>query len=377
MIDRLLKSVIISRLGKGKAILILGPRQVGKTTLVHQLVKDDSPLYLNGDEPDIPSMVQGKTSAELRTLVGKHRLVVIDEAQRIRDIGLTLKLMIDNMPDVQIIATGSSSFELANVTSEPLTGRKFEYNLFPLSYAEMVSHEGALTARRLLSHRLVYGLYPEVVTHPGDEEELLTLIADSYLYKDLLSLEGIRKPDLLQRLLRAIAFQVGNQVSYHELSQLLGSDNQTIERYIDLLEKAFVIFRLGSFSRNLRNELKRSRKIYFWDNGIRNTLISNFNPPELRQDMGALWENFLISERFKINHYQRRSVNAYFWRTHTQQEIDYIEERGGQLAGYEMGWNPKRKKKIPLSFLKAYPDASASIITYQNFEEFVMGASST
>jgi len=215
--------------------------------------------------------------------------------------------------------------------------------------------------------------YPEVVTEVGHEEELLKLIADSYLYKDLLSLQGLRKPDLLQRLLQALAFQVGSEVSYHELAQLLGADNQTVERYLSPLEQAFVVFRLGSFSRNLRNELKRSPKVYFWDNGIRNALISNFNPVDLRQDTGALWENFLVSERMKINHYRGRSVNTYFWRTRGQQAIDYLEEGGGQLFAYEMGWNPKRSKRIPNSFRQAYPDAQTSILTRANYDPFVRG----
>lgn len=375
MIARILYERITQRLFRGKAIIILGPRQVGKTTLVKKIMNElgESYIYLNGDEPDVPGLLENKNSLSLRNIIGKKRLLVIDEAQRVKNIGLIVKLLIDNYPDIQVIVTGSSSLELANETQEPLTGRKYEYNLFPLSYQELESHEGILETRRQLEHRLIYGFYPEIITSPGEEEELLKLITGSYLYKDVFALQNIRRPELFQRILQALALQIGNEVSYHELGQLVGADNQTVERYIDLLEKSFVIFRLGAFSRNLRNELKRSRKIYFWDNGIRNALISNFNSLHLRQDTGALWENFLICERLKVNHYLNKSVNTYFWRTRTQQEIDYIEERGGSLSAYEMKWNPKKRKKIPLSFTNAYPNSEAWIINLDNFRDFVIG----
>jgi uncharacterized protein len=378
MIERLLTDTIEARLGKGKAILLLGPRQVGKTTLTRSLLAKNDPdyLYLNGDEPDVPDLLSHRGSRALLDLFGRHRNVLIDEAQRVPDIGLSLKLVVDTAPDIQLIVTGSSSLELANTVNEPLTGRKYEYLLFPLAYAELIAHYGPLEARRMLDQRLIYGNYPEVVMARGDEEELLKLIAGSYLYRDLLYLEDIRRPELMKRILQALAFQVGSQVSYHEIAQLVGADNQTVERYIDLLEKAFIIFRLGSFSRNLRNELKRSRKIYFWDNGIRNALISNFNPPDLRQDIGPLWENYLVSERQKINHYHNRTVNAYFWRTRQQQEIDYLEEASGQLRGYEFTWNPRKRKKIPPAFLRAYPDSTVSVVTRDNFADFVLGNSS-
>lgn len=353
--------------------MLLGSRQVGKTTLVRELAgkHPGSHLWLNGDEPDIQELLHRKNSAELKAIAGKNQVIVIDEAQRIKNIGLTLKLMVEHLPGVQIIATGSSSLDLASEINEPLTGRKFEYFLYPFSYVEMARHEGDLEARRLMKHRLVFGYYPEIVNNPGDEIELLKLITDSYLYKDLFSLKEVRKPALLQKLVQALAFQVGSEVSFHELAQLTGSDNETVERYVDLLEKTFVVFTLGTFSRNLRNELKRSRKIYFWDNGIRNALISNFNPLELRQDTGALWENFLISERLKNNHNFQRHANTYFWRTHSQSEIDYVEETGGKLYAFEFGWNPKKRKKIPEAFLEAYPGSEAAIIHPDNFLEFL------
>ncbi len=373
MITRTLENIIRKRIGKGKIIIVLGPRQVGKTTLVKEiLAKYKVPaLYLNGDEPDVKEVLYRKTSSELRALLGKNELVVIDEAQRIEDIGITLKLMVDNFPEIQVIATGSSSLELANVTKEPLTGRKYEYLLCPLSFHEMAEHEGLLEAKRMLNHRLIFGYYPEIINKPGEEEEHLKLLVGSYLYKDLFALQDIRKPSLLQDILQALAFQIGNEVSYLEIARLTNSDNETVERYIDLLEKAFVVFRLGSFSRNLRNELKRARKIYFWDNGIRNALISNYNPVGLRQDIGALWENFLLRERMKAIQYSGKSVNSYFWRTHAQQEIDYLEERGGQLNAYEFRWNSSRSKKIPASFTDAYPDTNAKIIDPNNFLEFL------
>ncbi|MEZ4685808.1 MAG: ATP-binding protein [Bacteroidia bacterium] len=372
-IQRTLFEKIKSRLFQGKVILILGPRQVGKTTLVRSLVasSDKKAVYFNADEPNIPPLFSNRTSAELKTIIGSNKLVVIDEAQRIKNIGLSLKLLIDTFPDIQVIATGSSALELGSEINEPLTGRKFEFFLFPVSQKELTAHEGLLNTESLLNFRLIFGTYPEVVTAEDNQEELLKLIADSYLYKDLYSLEDIRKPDLLKRILQALAFQVGSEVSYHEIAQLLGADKQTVERYIYLLEKSFVIFRLGSFSRNLRNELKRSRKIYFWDNGIRNALVSNFNHPELRDDVGALWENFLISERMKQNHYEGLSANTFFWRTHAQQEVDYLEERGGTIHAYEFTWNPKKKKKFPKTFLQAYPGSETMVVHRKNWQDYI------
>ncbi|RMF57781.1 MAG: ATP-binding protein [Calditrichaeota bacterium] len=373
MIPRKLEKIILERIGKKKIILILGARQTGKTTLVKQIADQLNlkTLWLNGDEPDVREMLSNVTSTRLKTLIGAHQLVIVDEAQRIENIGLTLKLMVDNIPDIQIIATGSSSLELANRIREPLTGRKYEFYLYPISYREMVEYRGELEENRLLEHRLIYGYYPEVVTHPGEEVELLSLLSSSYLYKDLFTLEGIKKPAVLEKLVRALALQIGNEVSYHEIGQLIGADKQTVERYIDLLEKAFIVFRLQSLSGNLRNEIKKSRKIYFYDNGIRNAVIKNFNSLSFRQDVGALWENFLISERTKRNHYMLLPVNQYFWRTHAQQEIDYIEEYNGKFYAYEFKWNPAKKVRFPQTFLKAYPDAETIAIHPENFMEFL------
>ena len=374
MIERLHYTTIKERTFQGKVILLLGPRQVGKTTVVRAVAQaiDIDYLYLNADEPDVPQLLSGKSSTELKALIGDRKLVLLDEAQRIEDIGLRLKLLVDRYPEIQLLVTGSSSLELSNRAQEPLTGRKFEYQLYPLCYAELEQHFGVLETNRLVEDRLLYGGYPEIVTAPGEQRiERLKTLASSYLYKDILALQDVRKPELLARLLQALAFQIGSQVSYQELSRLLRVDNQTIERYVDLLEKAFVIFRLGSFSRNLRTELKRSKKIFFWDTGIRNALISNFQPMALRQDKEALWENYLVAERLKINHYQKRYANTYFWRTHAQQELDYLEERDGRLYAFEFTWNPKKKKRIPASFLTGYPGAVTQVVDRENFRDFL------
>jgi predicted AAA+ superfamily ATPase len=298
--------------------------------------------------------------------------VVLDEAQRIKDIGVKLKLITDQLPDIQLIVTGSSSFDLANQVNEPLTGRKWEYHMYPLSFAEMAAHHGLLDEKRLIPHRLVYGYYPDVVNHPGEEREILKLLSDSYLYKDILMWEQIKKPEKLVKLLQALAFQIGSKVSYSELGQTCGLDAKTIEKYIVLLEQCFVIFRLGSFSRNLRNELKNSRKIYFYDTGIRNAVIADFSIPETRRDTGALWENFLISERKKKLAYSHLWKNTWFWRTVSQQEIDYLEEGDGVLQAFEFKWNPGAKYKKPRTFLEAYPECTITLITPDNADEFLL-----
>jgi predicted AAA+ superfamily ATPase len=373
MIKRAITETIKGKLGTGKAIIIMGPRQVGKTTLLRHIFADATDtLLLNGDEPDVRQLFENATSTRLRAIIGDKKTVIIDEAQRIADIGIRLKLITDNMPDVQLIATGSSSFDLANQINEPLTGRKWEYNMYPLSFAEMVAHHGLLDEKRLLPHRLVYGYYPDVVVNQGREKEILRQLSDSYLYKDILMWEQIKKPDKLVTLLQALAFQMGSQVSYNELGQMCSMDSKTIERYITLLEQSFVVFRLGSFSRNLRNELKNSRKIYFYDNGIRNALIANFAPIEMRQEVGALWENFLMVERLKNVTYNGVWLNKWFWRTREQQEIDYLEEQDGKLSAYEFKWNPKSKARMYKQFGNGYPDSHFTIITPENMETFLL-----
>ncbi|MBF0290408.1 MAG: ATP-binding protein [SAR324 cluster bacterium] len=373
MILRLLQNHIHKKLGTGKALIILGARQTGKTTLLKQTFEGQGKvLWLNGDEPDTQRLFENSSSSRMKVLFAGHNTLAVDEAQRINDVGLKFKLITDHIPELQLIATGSSAFELANQTNEPLTGRKWEYHLYPLSFGELVNHHGLLEEIRLLPHRLVYGSYPEVVTSPGQEKELLKQLSDSYLYKDILMWENIKKPEKLLKLMQALAFQLGNEVSYNELGSFIGLDNQTVEKYIQLLEKTFVIFRLSAFNRNLRKELKRSRKIYFYDNGIRNALIANFNLVEMRTDIGALWENYLISERMKALHYTQQWVNSWFWRTQDQQEIDYLEERNGKIDAYEFKWNPKAKAKLSKTFSRAYPDHEFYKITPDNFDNFLL-----
>ncbi len=307
MLYRCLEDSITKRLDDNKAIILYGARQVGKSTLLDQLApKLAKPqLWLNGDDADTRSILASSNATRLKALLGKTRTLIIDEAQRIPDIGLTIKIILDQIPGIKVIATGSSSFELGNQINEPLTGRKWEYHLFPLSYEELVTHTSPLEEQRLLEQRLIFGSYPEIVTHPGDENERLKLLADSYLYKDILISEQLKKPEKLEKLLQALAYQVGNQVSYNELSGLTGLDNKTVEKYIQILERAYIVFRLPSFSRNLRSELKKSRKIYFYDNGLRNAVINQFAPLAIRNDVGALWENYMISERLKACAYHR------------------------------------------------------------------------
>ena len=373
MIPRIIESSIRERLFKGKAIIISGPRQVGKTTLLKQLneVGPEPALWLNCDEPDIRLLLEDATSTALKSLIGAHKLVFIDEAQRVKNIGITLKLLVDQLPGVQVVATGSSALELANNLNEPLTGRKWEYQLYPFSTLELVQHQSLLEEKRLLEQRLIYGCYPEIINHPSTAAASLQELADNYLYKDLLSLGIVRKPALLEKIVVALALQIGNEVSFTELGQLTGVDPKTVEQYIQLLEKSYILFQLPAFSRNLRNEIKKGRKIYFYDNGIRNAIIKNFNPTELRQDIGALWENFLVSERRKYLSYKRKEVNPYFWRTHAQQEIDYIEEAGGLLQAIEFKWNENTKARLPESFANAYPGSKFSIINRENYMEFL------
>lgn len=374
MIARKLKQIINNHRLNNKAIVIIGSRQVGKTTLLRQMFPENGDcMWFLGDDLDTQQLFSNMTATRLRNIIGRHTTLVIDEAQRIQDIGLRMKLITDQMPDVKLIATGSSAFELSNQLNEPLTGRKWEYRMYPLSFAEMVDHHGLQKELRMLPQRLVYGYYPEVVTSVGNEKEILKQLSDSYLYRDLLALGSIKKPEKLVLLLKALAYQVGSQVSYNELAGTIGLDAKTVETYIQLLEKSYVIFRLTGFSRNMRNELKNSKKIYFYDNGIRNALVSNFAPVESRTDVGALWENFVISERMKRNEYGRVWCNSYFWRTKDQTEIDYLEEQDGKLMAYEFKYNSRRKAKLPPSFDQAYPRTEFKEITPDNIEEFLCG----
>lgn len=374
MIERILSKKISALLDGRKAITIMGARQVGKSTLLQMMLGERKDvMWLNGDEPDIVEILGNMTSPRLKAMIGNNTIIVIDEAQRIPDIGLRLKLITDQIPDVQVIATGSSSFDLSNKLNEPLTGRKREFKMYPLTFNEMVSSTNLLEETRMLPHRMVYGYYPEVVCNPGEEKIILKELADSYLYKDILSMDGILKPEKLVKLLKALAYQIGSQVSYNEVGMLVGLDSKTVEKYITILEKSYIIFRLTSLARNIRNELKSSRKIFFWDLGIRNAVIGNLTQIENRQDVGALWENFVIAERMKMLAYNGSFAQTYFWRTKQQQEIDYLEEEDGKIKAFEFKWNPnKAAAKCPDSFLKAYQNPEFKVITPRNVDEFLL-----
>lgn len=381
LIKRQLQQVIEDKMFRGKAILLIGARQVGKSTLFRQIMDEletkkgingEQTLLLDCDDPQMRSLLQNANLNDIGQMLAGRKIVVVDEAQRIQGVGVTLKMMTDHFPEVQLLVTGSSSFLLQGQLNEPLTGRKFEYHLYPISTQEVYDNGGLVLVKQSLESRLIYGSYPDVISHNENARELLSDLSSSYLYQDLLSLEGVRKPAILEKLLIALALQLGDEVSYNELAQTVGTDSKTIEKYVDLLEKCYVIFHLSALSRNLRNELKKSKKIYFYDNGIRNALIRNYNPIPLRDDMGALWENFFISERMKFNHYNHRYVNAYFWRTTQKQEIDYVEECDGQFAAFEMKWNPKKgRTTIPSSFEQAYPVAATAIVTPENYLEWL------
>lgn len=374
MIPRIIQQEIEKNLFKNKVLLLIGARQIGKTTLLKQVLQNctEKSLWLNADEYDVKRKLENATtSTQLLQLFGNAKLIVIDEAQQVEDIGLKLKLVIDTNPELQIIATGSSAFELLQKSNEPLTGRKKEYYLYPISFSEMVSHTSLLTEQRLLENRLIYGSYPEVINNPGNEKEVLKEITNSYLCKDVLRYDGIKKASVIDKLLVALALQVGSEVSYNELAKTIGNINSaTVEKYIDLLEKAFVIYKLPALSRNLRNEIKKGKKIYFYDNGIRNAIINNFNPLALRNDKGALWENFLISERMKKNSYNKHYCNTYFWRTFDQAEVDYIEEYDGALHVFEFKWKTNNKK-VPASLLNSYTVNTTAIVDTDNYGGFI------
>jgi len=373
MISRLIEKNIQERLFKRKAILIYGARQVGKTSLVKKICNEipEKTMWLSSDEADVRELLTNTTSSRLNAYFGNSKIVVIDEAQQIPNIGLTLKLITDEIKNVQVIATGLSAFELANAVNEPLTGRKYEFYLFPISFQEMVAHTDLLSEKRLIEHRLVFGYYPEIVTNSGNETELLKLLAGSYLYKDILMLEGIKKPVLLMKILRALALQIGNEISYNEIGKLVNAKSETVEKYIGLLEKVYVIFQLNAYSQNVRNEIRKGKKVYFYDNGIRNAILGNFNTLESRTDIGALWENFIISERIKKCNNSNELISNWFWRTTQQQEIDYLEEMNGQLNAYEIKWQ-KDKARFPITFVKAYPECLCKIITKNNYHDFLI-----
>lgn len=375
MIVRKQMDYALARLFKGKAFIVFGPRQSGKTTFVEQLLAkvDKKTLYLNGDDADVRENLAKPNAMQIAQLLGDYEILFIDEAQRITDIGLFIKIIVDRFKQVQVIATGSSAFELSGKINEPLTGRKYEMMLLPFSYAELVKETDFITEERSLAKRLIYGSYPEVINQPEHAEEHLKLLTDSYLYKDLFALEEVKKPLLFEKIVKALALQVGSEVNFSELAQLVKADQKTVDKYIDLLEKAFVIFVLPAFSGNVRNEIKKNKKIYFYDTGVINAITRNFNTINNRNDVGALWENYMISERKKYLQQNQIEAELFFWRTTQQQEIDYIEKRADQLLAVEFKWNEKAKDKIPITFTKAYPSAETMILSQADRGIFLNG----
>ncbi len=371
MIKRDLKRTASKRIKDKKAIIILGARQVGKTTFLTNLLQHQDYLFIDGDDPLNIEILSDANTETLRRVIGSKKIVFFDEAQRIPNIGLLTKIIIDQIKNVKVYISGSSSLDISDSINEPLTGRKWEYNLFPFSWNELVGHFGFLKMQQQLDQRLISGNYPDVVLNPGDEEEYLKQLVSSYLYKDVLKIVGIRKPVVLDKLLKLLAFQVGNEVSLNELARALGLDKKTVDSYIQLLEKTFIVFRLQSFGRNPRKEITTKKKVYFYDNGVRNALISNFNPLSLRTDIGALWENFMISERIKYLHYQRISANLYFWRNKQGQEVDLIEERGGKLRAFEFKYSSSRFSNVPSGFSVLY-NSEYQVINKGNFNDFLM-----
>lgn len=376
MIARLIESKIREALDRKKVVTVLGPRQAGKSTLAGVVAKAEADriLELNGDDSDVRTMFEDTDETRIRTLIGNHDFLLVDEAQKIINVGNMLKIIADRIPDMKVIATGSSSFKLAKAVNESLTGRKLEFRLYPLSFKEMVGHTNLLEERRLIAHRMIYGYYPEVVNSPGNEKEILKELIDSYLYKDVLEENSIGRPDRLVKLLQAIAFQIGSTVSSNELAGLVGIDAKTVDRYINILERNFIIFTLPSYASNQRNELKFSRKLYFWDLGIRNAVIGNMAPLELRppEEAGHLWENFLVSERIKRNDYAGRTfVKHYFWRTQQKKEVDLIEIEDGRMSAFEFKWKPGKAVAAPRQFAAQYNNAEFHCITPSEIGDFL------
>jgi len=371
LLDRKAKSQVQSRLVPNKVVVLLGPRRVGKTVLLDQIMAEiEEPyLLLSGEDFEVISMLENRSVQNYKRILGNVKFLIIDEAQEIPDIGAKLKLMVDHIEGIRILITGSSAFDIENSTGEPLTGRKNTLRLFALSEQELNQVENIIEKRSNLKNRLVFGNYPELIHLTGNKEkaDYLSEIINSYLLKDILAFETIRNSDKIISLLRLVAFQVGGEVSLQELGGQLSMSKNTVEKYLDLLSKVFVIHRVGGFSRNLRKEVTKNSKWYFHDNGIRNLLTANVNPIETRDDVGQLWENYIISERLKVQSYDKMIVNNYFWRTYDQQEIDWVEDRGGKLYGYEFKWSPKKNVKIPVAWRKSYPSAEFQVINRENY----------
>ncbi len=375
MITRKIESVILESLVPGKVVILLGARRTGKTVLLKKIVSmiSEPSIFFNGEDFEVQRLLENRSVANYEMILGTTKLLVIDEAQKVPEIGKILKLMIDSIPGLRIIVTGSSAFDLTGKPGEPLTGRNRTFRLFPLSEQELDPLYGITEKRAALEERLVFGSYPEVISIDDREAKVKYLkeLVNDYLLRDLLSFEGVKNAGVINNLLRLVAFQAGSEVSMSELSSNLGIARNTVEKYLDLLSKVYVIFKVEGFSRNLRKEITKNAKWYFYDNGIRNTLVANLNPLGLRNDTGSLWENFIISERIKFQEYQNVLSNNFFWRTYDKQEIDWIEERGGKLFAYEFKFN-KEKAKFPIAFSEAYPESEFRVISANNYHEFVL-----
>ncbi len=380
MLKRTLQNILSGYYFSKRAIIIYGARRVGKTTLLKIIEKQTGKktIWFYGDTTSAQNLLKPQSRTYLQNLLGDNEVVIVDEAQYIENIDLTAKLIVDFFPEKQLILSGSSSFELANRTTESLTGRKWIFTLYPFSFTELCANFGMATEVETLENRLIYGTYPEVVVNPQKSELILKELHSSYLYKDILMWAKLRKSDKLMRLVKALAYQVGSEVKYRELAQITGLDPMTVERYIDLLEQSFIIFRLMPLSRNLRNELKNTRKIYFYDNGILNAVIDDFRPLNQREDHGRLWENFIVSQMIIQNAYRSHPSRFYFWRTHQKQEIDLIEQRhDGSYIAYEIKWNPRRaSERIPKTFVQAYNPKQIHIVHRNNFHEILLALSS-
>jgi uncharacterized protein len=374
MLDRMLHDGLVNYFFKGFALVLIGARQVGKTTLIRNITEmlNKKIMYFNCDEPDVKRSIEILNSNTANDLIGDSDIIIIDEAQRVQNIGIIVKLLVDNYPTKQFLITGSSALDIANAIYEPLTGRQLTFYLYPFAYMEMYKGKNKINLQRQLAWHLVYGCYPKPVMNKEDASIILKNLSSDYLYKDVLAWKDIRKPDLLNKLLHLLALQIGSEVSLNELSLKLQINVATVESYIDLLEKSFVVYRLKAYSTNQRKEVTKMKKIYFWDNGIRNAILGNFNAIENRTDAGALWENFIITERIKYNQYTGSGAQSFFWRSNQQQEIDYVEKGIDTLNGYEVKWSPLAKGKPTKAFTNLYPQATASIINNENFHGFIM-----
>lgn len=375
-INRSIEEEFRNKVKPNRVLLLHGARRVGKTELLKKYLSEQEAstyLLLNGEDQTAVRLMEERSIENYKRLIGDRKLLVIDEAQKIKEVGLKLKLIVDEIPNIKVIATGSSVFDLDNKLGEPLVGRKHTIRLYPLAQMELSQQETIFDTHAQLDDRLIFGGYPELLQYPNREDKIdyLNEIRDSYLLRDILEFEGIRKADKVMDLLRMIAFQVGKEVKLDELGGALRISKNTVERYLDLLSKVFVIYKVSGYSRNLRKEITKMDRWYFYDNGIRNAVIQNFNSLDMRADKGDLWENYLVSERLKYQSYKKLRTNNYFWRTYDQQELDWVEERAGELSGYEFKYSPTKKAKVPGGWARAYPEASFQVVNSGNFLDFI------